>query len=317
MNVLVVEDNASISMVISRIIKGMGHEVTGAADAELALDLVEANEYHLILMDVELPGINGYEATNKIREMLSHWIPIIFLSANTEDSYIAKGIESGGDDYLSKPVKPMVLRAKIKAMSRIAEMQKDLATANTGLTRANEELQRLSCLDGLTSTVNRRGFDSQFEVEWRRSLRESLPLSVMMIDIDEFKGFNDNHGHLAGDDCLKGVAQAISSQLVRPGDLIARYGGEEFAILLPNTDLDGAKNVADRIMQALHKANLSYPESSVSDRSTISLGISCTTQLVPGFDKNDRSVLLQYADEALYDAKESGRNRSIIYAISA
>ena len=313
MNVLVVEDNASISMVISRIIKGMGHVVTCAEDGEVALSLLEHNEYHLVLMDVELPGINGYEATAEIRKTTPNWIPIIFLSANTEDSYIAKGIESGGDDYLSKPVKPMVLRAKINAMSRIAEMQKELGEANTGLTRANEELQRLSCLDGLTSTTNRRGFDSQFGVEWRRSLRESSPLSVMMIDIDEFKGFNDNHGHLAGDDCLRGVAQAIGSQLVRPGDLIARYGGEEFSVLLPNTDLDGAQNVADRIMDALFKANLSYPESSVSDRATISLGISCTTQLVSGFDKQDRSVLLKYADEALYAAKDSGRNRTVIY----
>ncbi|MBL4868940.1 MAG: diguanylate cyclase [Pseudomonadales bacterium] len=314
MKVLVVEDNKPISMVISHIIKGMNHQVDVAVDGETAISLFQKEKYDLILMDVEMPGIDGYETTRRIRKLSGEtWFPIIFLSANTEDTYLASGIEAGGDDYLSKPVKPMVLKAKIKAMARIAQMQDQLSAANTNLARANEELQRLNCLDGLTSVVNRRGFDRQFEVEWRRCHRESVPLSVMMIDIDEFKGFNDNYGHLAGDDCLRGVAQALRSQLLRPGDLIARYGGEEFLVLLPCTDLTGAEDVAKRMFKALNKANIAYPASTVSDRVTISLGIYSTAQLQNKDVTKDKSILIKLADEALYAAKESGRNKFVIY----
>jgi diguanylate cyclase (GGDEF)-like protein len=314
MKVLVVEDNKPISMVVCHIIRGMGHEAVHAEDGETALQLFGKDTYDLILMDVEMPGIDGYATTRRIRELSGdNWFPIIFLSANTKDTYLATGIEAGGDDYLSKPVKPMVLKAKINAMSRIAHMQDQLSLANHNLARANEELQRLSCLDGLTSVVNRRGFERQFEVEWRRCLRESMRMSVMMIDIDQFKGFNDNYGHLAGDDCLRCVAQAIKSQLLRPGDLIARYGGEEFILLLPCTDIEGAQDVANRIQEALFKANICYPDSHVSDRVTISIGIFCTDQLPTGFDRDNKSVLLRSADDALYVAKESGRNRWVVY----
>lgn len=314
MKVLVVEDSAPISMIICKIINGMGHDTTPAADGESALKLFREGQYDLVLMDVELPGMDGFETTKQIRLVTpEQWIPIIFLSANTEDSYLTTGIEAGGDDYLSKPVKPMVLKAKINAMARIALMQEQLSSTNRNLALANKELQLLSCLDGLTSAVNRRGFDRQYDVEWRRSLRESIPLTVMMIDIDLFKGFNDNYGHLAGDDCLRSVAHALKSQLLRPGDLLARYGGEEFVTLLQCTDLEGALHVADSMLSSLHKANIAYPHSTVSDRVTMSIGIFCTEQLVPGFNKQEKSILLQQADKALYVAKESGRNRYVVY----
>ncbi|PCJ47759.1 MAG: diguanylate cyclase response regulator [Moraxellaceae bacterium] len=315
MKVLVVEDNKTVSMIASRIINSMGHEAILATDGEQALALFKGDRYDLVLMDVELPGLDGFETTRRIRQLApDSWFPIIFISGNTEDTYLATGIEAGGDDYLSKPVKPVVLKAKINAMARIAQMQEQLSATNKNLEVANEELQRLSCLDGLTSVVNRRGFDKQFKVEWGRCLRESTPLSVMMIDIDQFKGFNDNYGHLAGDDCLRIVAQTLGNQLLRPGDLIARYGGEEFAVLLPLTDLKGAQDVVDNMFDALNKANVPYPDSTVCDRVTISIGVFCTTQLALDFDKTDKLMLVQHADEALYVAKHSGRNQAVIYS---
>ena len=314
MKVLVVEDNKPIRMVLCHIIKGMDHQFDVAEDGETAIALFERDNFDLVLMDVEMPGIDGYETTRRIRKMCGdNWFPIIFLSSNTEDTYLASGIEAGGDDYLSKPVKPMVLKAKINAMARIAKMQDQLTVAIDNLALANEELQQLSCLDGLTSVINRRGLDRQYEVEWRRSHRESTPLCVMMIDIDEFKGFNDNYGHLAGDDCLRNVAQSLKSQLLRPGDLIARYGGEEFLILLPCTDLAGATDVAERMFKALNKTNIAYPASSVSDRVTISMGIYSTEQLQESNSTEDKSILMKRADEALYIAKDTGRNRFIVY----
>jgi len=314
MKVLVVEDNKSASMIVCRIISSMGHEAIHAESGEEAIQFFSESHFDLILMDVEMPGMNGFDATRLIRKKSPDlWIPIIFLSANTADTYLTIGIDAGGDDYLSKPVKPAVLKAKIQAMSRIAQMQEQLAESNKNLARANEELQLLSCMDGLTSVVNRRGFDRQFDVEWRRTLREVTPLSVLMIDVDEFKGFNDHYGHLAGDDCLRIVAQTLKGQLLRPGDMVARYGGEEFVILLPNTDIDGAINVAENIQKDLHNANVGYPHSSVSDRVTICMGIYCTNQLDANFDRSDNSVLLARADKALYKAKESGRDQYVVF----
>jgi len=135
----------------------------------------------------------------------------------------------------------------------------------------------------------------------------------MMIDVDLFKGFNDNYGHLEGDDCLRVVARVLQAQLLRPGDMVARYGGEEFVILLPNTDIDGAKNVAQLIQDDLYKANIDYPHSTVSDRVTICMGIYCSDQLEPDFDKLDFSMLLRYADKALYTAKNTGRNKFVVF----
>jgi diguanylate cyclase (GGDEF)-like protein len=314
MKVLVVEDNESASMIVCRIITSMGHETVRAESGEEAISLFKEGHYDLILMDVEMPGINGFDATRSIRKLSPDlWVPIIFLSANTAETYLTIGIEAGGDDYLSKPVKPTVLKAKIKAMSRIAHVQEQLAESNQNLARVNEELRLISCMDGLTSVVNRRGFESQFDVEWRRTLREKTQLSVMMIDVDEFKGFNDNYGHLAGDDCLRIVAQALKGQLLRPGDIVARYGGEEFVILLPNTDIAGAINVAKNIQQDLYNANVAYTHSSVSDRVTICIGIFCTVQLDANFDRLDNSILLARADKALYKAKESGRNKFVVF----
>jgi len=314
MKVLVVEDNKSASMIVCRIITSMGHEAVHVESGEDAVRLFKEDHFDLILMDVEMPGMNGFDATRLIRKAsLDLWVPIIFLSANTADTYLTIGIEAGGDDYLSKPVKPAVLKAKIQAMSRIANMQEQLAESNKNLARVNEELQLLSCMDGLTSVVNRRGFERQFDVEWRRTLREMTPLCVVMIDVDEFKGFNDHYGHLAGDDCLRVVAQALKGQLLRPGDMVARYGGEEFVILLPNTNIEGAVNVAKNIQKDLHNANIDYPHSSVSDRVTICMGIYCTNQLDANFDRSDNSVLLARADKALYKAKDSGRNQYVVY----
>ena len=311
MNILLVEDSLPVSIIIRSIAKSAGHEIIHAEDGETALDIFPRNQFDLVLMDVEMPGIDGYETTRRLRTILGDvWIPIIFLSGNTDEHYLAQGIEAGGDDYLSKPVKPRVLKAKINAMARISSIQDQLGKANHDLSIANEELQRLSCLDGLTSVVNRRGFDMQFSVEWRRCLRDMTALCVMMIDVDNFKPFNDHYGHLAGDDCLRNIAQAIKSELLRPGDIIARFGGEEFVVLLPCTEIEGAIDVANRIMQALEKANIAYPDGIVADRSTISMGICCSDQLTK---EDESNRLLEFADAALYEAKSKGRNQYCVY----
>jgi diguanylate cyclase (GGDEF)-like protein len=312
MKVLVVEDNKPISLVICRIISSMGHDVVTVENGEDAVHTFMGEEIDLILMDVEMPGIDGFETTRRIRALIpDQWIPIIFLSANSEESYLAKGIDAGGDDYLVKPVKPVVLKAKIRAMERIAQMRNALKIANEDLAKANEELERLSCSDGLTAAVNRRGFDQQFQLEWKRATRSEIELAILMIDIDQFKKYNDRYGHLEGDDCLRTVARTIQSCLLRPADMLARYGGEEFVVLLPDTSSAGALEVAERMREAVFSLKIKHESCDLYPYVSISIGVNAT-DICPTIHANQ---FLNAADKALYTAKQAGRNCCMVYGV--
>lgn len=165
-------------------------------------------------------------------------------------------------------------------------------------------LERLSSIDGLTQIPNRRKFDEDLDVEWKRYVRQELPLSLIMIDVDFFKRFNDAAGHLAGDDCLKSVSYILEKRIQRAGDLVARYGGEEFAVILPDTDIKSAEKFAKEICQKIEEAKISHPDSSVSPYVTVSVGVA---SIVPSRDKQPTDLILM-ADAALYQAKDSGRN---------
>jgi diguanylate cyclase (GGDEF)-like protein/PAS domain S-box-containing protein len=170
---------------------------------------------------------------------------------------------------------------------------------------AEELLRRLSSLDGLTDIPNRRYFDEYLEREWQRAERNSSPLSLIMTDIDYFKAYNDTYGHQGGDDCLKKVAIALKNTLKRPGDFVGRYGGEEFAVILPETDTEGALVVAEALRKSVESLNIEHVNSSISKYVTISLGVAIiipTTGTTP-------AILVNFADQALYDAKQQGRNR--------
>jgi diguanylate cyclase (GGDEF)-like protein len=174
---------------------------------------------------------------------------------------------------------------------------------------ANKKLQQLAATDGLTQIANRRYFDEIVHQEWQRMKREQQPLSLIIVDIDWFKGYNDHYGHQAGDDCLCQVAQAIAKVTQRPADTLARYGGEEFVILLPNTDTQGAAQIAEEICQTVIGLEIPHPHSSISPYLTVSAGI---TSLVPSIDLSPDQLLSQ-ADQALYLAKNNGRNQFLIY----
>ena len=187
--------------------------------------------------------------------------------------------------------------AKATLEVRVAERTSELETANAALAR-------LAGLDGLTGIPNRRNFDEFFQRAWRQAMRDTSPLSCIMIDIDHFKAYNDTYGHHAGDDCLIRVAKALEASSVRPGDLVARYGGEEFVVVLPDTDASGAQRVAERMRQEIEGLALPHAGSSVGQFVTLSLGVA--TLDAPGIRPED---LLQAADQALYEAKRSGRNQ--------
>jgi diguanylate cyclase (GGDEF)-like protein len=207
------------------------------------------------------------------------------------------GIEAGGDDYLTKPINPIILQAKLDAIQRIAATYRSLD-------ETNQKLARLSTEDSLTGIANRRRFDEVLEREWRRMRRASNSLALVMIDVDFFKSYNDNYGHQAGDGVLKKVAALFSKHLKRPGDIVARYGGEEFAMILPDTQLRGAVHIAEHMRKAVEKLKIEHSYSQAASFLTISAGIAA---VVPY--KNGLGDLIKKADENLYLAKQQGRNR--------
>lgn len=303
MNILVVDDDRFIRNLVSVIIKDAGHTAyTADGDAE-AFEILDQGLIDLVLMDVEMPGRNGFDLTSDIRkQFIDHWFPIIFLSGAKDDSYYQQGIDAGGDDYLTKPVSPIILKAKIRAMERIAKMKKELD-------EANKRLATLSSTDALTQLSNRREMDKQLLKEWKRCHREKFTLSAIMMDIDFFKPYNDNYGHQKGDTCLQGVAKVLAKCVDRSHDLVARYGGEEFAVILPDTPIEGAKAVAEKIIVALKDANIPHEYSSAAEHVTVSMGISSTD-----FAPLNPKALLKQADAGLYSAKENGRNRFEVYS---
>lgn len=309
LKVLVVEDSKVTLKVLCNFLERMDIEQpltaeTGAA----AIEIYRKERPDIILLDAQLPDIDGFEIARQIRssEQKDDWTAIIFLTSMTKDEDLARGIEVGGDDYLMKPISEVVLHAKVRAMRRLIEMQRSLVDVSHQLNAANKELQRLSTTDGLTGIANRRMFDELSIREWRRCERMKKPLALVMLDIDSFKLFNDQFGHQAGDECLRAVAGQVARAAPRAADLAARYGGEEFVLVLGETDADGARWVAENVRQ--HVTELGIPHATPSRRVTISCGVA---SVLPksGFSLE---TLLRSADRALYQAKMEGRDKVVV-----
>ena len=289
--ILVVDDIPSNVHVLSRILKD-DYDIYFATDGMKALDLVQARLPDLVLLDIMMPGMDGYEVCQRIKtDPATRDIPVIFISAKSEVEDETYGLEVGAIDFITKPISPPIVKARVRN-HLLLKRQADL-------------LRALSFIDGLTGIANRRRFDEALLREWRRCARSHLPLSLVMLDVDHFKAYNDHYGHQAGDECLRAVAALLDEQMKRPGDLAARYGGEEFICLLPETDVDGATRVAERLRQAVAGHRLPHALSPVGGHVTISLGVSSAMPL----GEAPPDGLTQLADRLLYEAKRSGRNR--------
>lgn len=305
MKVMVVEDQRVVRAKLAAMIERMGHQVFQAENGEQGVALWSSERPDLVLMDAIMPVQDGYAAARRIRALEPDgWTPIIFLSAAEADQDLERGIDAGGDDYLVKPVSFVVLHAKIRAMQRIDDMRRRTREMAARLAEANEELARLSNQDGLTGLSNRRCFDEAIRRESRDAHFGDAPLSLLMIDVDCFKAFNDAHGHQAGDECLCAVATLLGNQRSAAGEVAARYGGEEFALILPGHDPSAARARAEHFRRAVESLRLPHGSSASSPWVTVSVGVA--TRRMSG---DDGAALIAAADGALYHAKRAGRNR--------
>ncbi len=289
--ILVVDDTPANLMILGEDLQE-SYEVFVATDGEAALKKVTANPPDLVLLDIVMPGLDGYEVCRRMKEdPVSTGIPVIFITAKNTVEDEARGLEIGAVDYITKPFNMAIVRARVRT--------------HLELKRKSDILESLSRRDGLTGIFNRRQFDEVLAQEWRRAARNGRPLSVIILDIDCFKLYNDNYGHLSGDQCLRRIALALSSTLQRATDLVARYGGEEFVVILGETQAKAALKVGNRILLSVEALRIEHAYSTVAPHVTVSVGVATT---FPEAGTDER-ILLEVADNALYEAKVSGRNR--------
>lgn len=290
---ILIVDDKPINIKALQLVLGEEHNLVFATTGEMALQMaVEEPQPDLILMDIVMPGLNGFEVCRLLKnDDRTRNIPVVFLTARWETSEEAKGLELGAVDYIRKPFSPPIIKARIRN--------------HLELKKTRDLLENLSTLDGLTNIPNRRRFDEILVHEWNRAVRKKAPISLLFIDIDHFKNYNDHYGHLAGDDCLKAVARVLQSSLGRAADFLARFGGEEFIILLPDTKENGCRHLAEAIRSAVEKLDIEHRDSPVADHLTVSIGaVTCID-----VTRCDRELLLEHADRLLYQAKHEGRNR--------
>ena len=289
---LLVVDDQPINIQVMHQVFGGDYQVFMATSGPQALAICKANPPDLVLLDIVMPGMDGFEVCSSLKaDDATCNIPVIFVTAHTDAAQETHGLGLGAVDFIAKPVNPAVVRARVKTQLTL-KFQSDL-------------LRKLVFLDGLSGVYNRRYFDQQLGIEWARSTRSSFPLSAIMIDVDHFKLFNDRYGHQTGDDCLRQIAVALKVCLKRPGDLVARYGGEEFACILPDTPFDDAMCLANDLERKVRALAIPHESSSVAKVITVSVGVA--TRTVDSAD--DAAALVGLADSQLYNAKQSGRGR--------
>ena len=293
--ILIVEDSKLNQEVLRRILAD-DHTVILTQTGDEALELARTEHPDIILLDIILPGMDGFEVLTELKKSdKTRTIPVIIISAMTKPDDEVKGLQLGAVDYITKPFHEIVVKTRVETHLRILKQMR--------------VIEKFGFIDTLTNIPNRRQFDRDVIREWNRGKRDKTPFSILMIDVDHFKMYNDTHGHQQGDVALITVASAITSSLKRATDIAARWGGEEFAVLLPETELAGALTVAEEIRKNVETSMIPGDDGVEIHNVTISIGVA---PIIPTEDTNI-SELIRRADEALYKAKDTGRNRVCSY----
>jgi len=271
----------------------LGSEYTIYTANNGASAIEKAKEYmpDLILLDILMPDMDGYTTLSELKKIKEvQKIPVIFITGLNSDEDEEKGLSLDSADYITKPFSTMIVKLRVRNQIQIVNQIRTI--------------ERLSMIDQLTNLPNRRSFDGRLNMEWKQAIREKTPISILMIDVDKFKNVNDNYGHQQGDIVLQTIASTFPRSFRRPGDLAARWGGEEFVILLPNTQSEGAVDVAEKIRADIENT-LITGSGGLTLSITVSIGVN---SLIP--EQSDSvDAFLSNADKALYAAKDAGRNK--------
>ena len=293
-SLLIVDDDPSSLLVLTHMLKSE-YNVHEASNGASAIMMAEEHLPDLILLDIVMPGMDGYQVFTALQKSeKTAGIPVIFVTGLNDNNDEKKGLKLGAVDYINKPCDQTIVRLRVYHQIQIINQLRTI--------------EHLSMMDQLTEIPNRRNFDNRLYLEWGRAIREKVPMSLLMIDVDHFKKYNDTYGHQQGDKALCMVAQTITKTLKRTSDFAARWGGEEFVVLLPNSDSSGGLEIGEKIRKNLEATNLSCSNGDLT-RLTASIGVN--TQTPTASCSTDKFIL--GADRALYRAKNSGRNKVCRY----
>ena len=294
--ILITDDEKMNVNILGDILSPM-YNLLISRNGKRALELANEHKPDLILLDVLMPEMSGFEVIKKLKETdVTNKIPVIFITGLTSADDEEKGFFLGAVDYITKPFNKSIVKARVNTHIKIIDQMRTI--------------EQIGLIDPLTKISNRRGFENRLNAEWSNANRGRNPLSILMMDIDKFKTYNDTYGHQQGDVALKTFADVSSRSLNRPSDFIARWGGEEFVILLPNADADGAAEVAERVRKNIEDSVI-LTEEGMETKITVSIGIN---SVIPSIDISIGEFIKE-ADQALYKAKESGRNRFVISGV--
>jgi two-component system cell cycle response regulator len=305
--ILIVDDHEDNIEVLRVRLESWGYGTAAAYNGKDALKFVDATPPDLILLDVMMPEISGIEVAKQIKANRAlPFIPIIMQTALDSTESMVEGLEAGADDYITKPIDFAELKARVRSMLRIKRLQESLEAREKELLSVNQQLLLMSQTDGLTGLDNRRHLTERIEEMFAHAKRLDEPFAVVMCDLDKFKSVNDTYGHQAGDEVLKQLA-AILRDEARVVDRVGRYGGEEFMLLLPGTLCDAALTFTERVRKRIEGNTFTFPEGTTTR--TASFGVAAWPH--PRIEQCDD--LVRTADDALYVAKETGRNKVVCF----
>ncbi|MBW4560238.1 MAG: PleD family two-component system response regulator [Mojavia pulchra JT2-VF2] len=324
--ILVADDDKTIRVLLRKAMEQEGYRVVEVNDGKQCLDAYQTIKPDIVLLDAVMPVMDGFTCCQQLLKIARNnlisalatfdtdsalgntvisklWerTPILIITCLDDEDSVNRAFEVGATDYITKPIHWAVLRQRLRRLLQQAQVYKQLEAAN-------QALQHLANVDGLTGLANRRRFDDYLNTQWINLAQEELPLSLILCDIDFFKFYNDNYGHPAGDLCLQKVGTVLSGKAQKNHDLVARYGGEEFAVIMPNTHALGAAHVAGAMQAGVRDLQIVHDGSAVSQYVTLSMGVAT---MVPSWESSPLDLIVA-ADKALYQAKAEGRNRIIL-----